>query len=94
MLIISIINGFLKAKKIHQTFFLYKVTLLQTARNPGNAENFTFSVDESVGNLTVYITGVFFTVSLVSPSGDASMLTIQGKSFVHMLVFKTFCPCL
>ncbi|XP_031712874.1 von Willebrand factor A domain-containing protein 7-like [Anarrhichthys ocellatus] len=45
------------------------VTILQAARSPGKAENFTFTVDESVRNLTVYITGTFVTFTLISPSG-------------------------
>ncbi|XP_068572631.1 von Willebrand factor A domain-containing protein 7-like [Cebidichthys violaceus] len=45
------------------------VTILQAARSPGKAENFTFTVDESVRNLTVYITGTFVTLTVISPSG-------------------------
>ncbi|XP_054482353.1 von Willebrand factor A domain-containing protein 7-like [Anoplopoma fimbria] len=45
------------------------VTLLQAARSPGKAENFTFTIDESVKNLTVYITGNLVTFTLISPSG-------------------------
>ncbi|XP_018547037.1 von Willebrand factor A domain-containing protein 7 [Lates calcarifer] len=45
------------------------VTLLQAARSPGMAENFTFTVDESVRNLTIYITGQLVTFTLISPSG-------------------------
>ncbi|KAM4726270.1 LOW QUALITY PROTEIN: von Willebrand factor A domain-containing protein 7-like [Anableps anableps] len=45
------------------------VTLLQVARNPGKAENFTFSVDESVRNLTIYITGSNVDFTLINPSG-------------------------
>ncbi|XP_018547038.1 von Willebrand factor A domain-containing protein 7 isoform X2 [Lates calcarifer] len=45
------------------------VTFLQAARSPGMAENFTFTVDESVRNLTIYITGQLVTFTLISPSG-------------------------
>ncbi|XP_033995611.1 LOW QUALITY PROTEIN: von Willebrand factor A domain-containing protein 7-like [Trematomus bernacchii] len=45
------------------------VTLLQANRNPGKADNFTFSVDESVRNVTVYITGTSTTFTLTNPSG-------------------------
>ncbi|XP_071362498.1 von Willebrand factor A domain-containing protein 7-like isoform X2 [Trachinotus anak] len=45
------------------------VTLLQAARSPGKAENFTFTVDESVKNLTIYITGRSATFTLISPTG-------------------------
>ncbi|MEQ2223602.1 hypothetical protein ILYODFUR_038240, partial [Ilyodon furcidens] len=44
------------------------IVLLQAARNPGKAENFTVAVDESVRNLTVYITGASVDFTLVSPS--------------------------
>uniref|UniRef100_A0A3Q1J284 VWFA domain-containing protein n=2 Tax=Anabas testudineus TaxID=64144 RepID=A0A3Q1J284_ANATE len=46
-----------------------QVTLLQAARSTGTAENFIFIVDESVRNLTVYITGTLVTFTLISPSG-------------------------
>ncbi|XP_047463491.1 von Willebrand factor A domain-containing protein 7-like [Mugil cephalus] len=45
------------------------VTLLQAARSSGKEESFTFSVDESVKNLTVYITGSSVSFTLISPSG-------------------------
>ncbi|XP_063748781.1 von Willebrand factor A domain-containing protein 7-like isoform X2 [Eleginops maclovinus] len=45
------------------------VTLLQATRNPGKAENLTFSVDESVRDVTVYITGTSTTFTLTNPSG-------------------------
>ncbi|KAJ8342071.1 hypothetical protein SKAU_G00319990 [Synaphobranchus kaupii] len=47
------------------------VTVLQVVRNPGRAEKFTFSVDASMRNLTVYLTGNSLTFSLNSPSGVA-----------------------
>eukprot|EP00064_Thunnus_orientalis_P014263 superscaffoldBa00002458_g14305 len=49
------------------------VTLLQAARNPGKAENFTFTVDETIRNLTIYITGTAVTFTLVSPSGQSGI---------------------
>ncbi|XP_073335819.1 LOW QUALITY PROTEIN: von Willebrand factor A domain-containing protein 7-like [Pagrus major] len=51
------------------------VTLLQAARSPGKAETFTFTVDESVKNLTVYITGSSVTFTLISPSGVSQQST-------------------
>ncbi|XP_041809021.1 von Willebrand factor A domain-containing protein 7-like [Chelmon rostratus] len=45
------------------------VTLLQAARSPGKAENFTFAVDESAKKLTIYITGSSVAFTLISPSG-------------------------
>ncbi|KAM9846421.1 uncharacterized protein ACBR49_009718 [Aulostomus maculatus] len=47
------------------------VTLLQIARSPGKAENFTFVVDETVKNLTIYITGTSVDFSVISPSGES-----------------------
>ncbi|XP_071377870.1 von Willebrand factor A domain-containing protein 7-like [Centroberyx affinis] len=45
------------------------VTLLQAARTPGRPDNFTFSVDESVRNLIIYIIGRSLSFTLISPSG-------------------------
>ncbi|KAJ8331969.1 hypothetical protein SKAU_G00430500 [Synaphobranchus kaupii] len=45
------------------------VTILQVVRNPGRPDNFTFTVDASMRNLTIYITGSSLTFSLNSPSG-------------------------
>ncbi|XP_068456761.1 von Willebrand factor A domain-containing protein 7-like [Clinocottus analis] len=44
------------------------VTLLQACRSL-KAENFTFMVDESLSNVTVYITGTSVAFTLISPSG-------------------------
>ncbi|XP_027888394.1 LOW QUALITY PROTEIN: mucin-3A-like [Xiphophorus couchianus] len=45
------------------------VSLLQASRNLGKSENFTFVVDDTVKNLTIYITGTSVDFSLISPSG-------------------------
>uniref|UniRef100_A0A3B5QJN2 von Willebrand factor A domain-containing protein 7-like n=1 Tax=Xiphophorus maculatus TaxID=8083 RepID=A0A3B5QJN2_XIPMA len=45
------------------------VSLLQASRNLGNSENFTFVVDDTVKNLTIYITRTSVDFSLISPSG-------------------------
>ncbi|XP_043996630.1 von Willebrand factor A domain-containing protein 7-like [Gambusia affinis] len=45
------------------------VNLLQASRNPGKSENFTFVVDDTVKNLTIYVTGTSVDFSLISPSG-------------------------
>ncbi|XP_054586740.2 von Willebrand factor A domain-containing protein 7 [Nothobranchius furzeri] len=45
------------------------VVLLQTSRSPGKAENLTFSVDESLKNVKVYITGTRVNFTLIDPSG-------------------------
>lgn len=48
---------------------MFQVTLLQAARNPGKAESFTFMIDDSVTNPTVYVTGESITFTLISPTG-------------------------
>ncbi|XP_030294299.1 von Willebrand factor A domain-containing protein 7-like [Sparus aurata] len=58
------------------------VTLLQAARSPGKAENFTFTVDESVKNLTVHITGRSVTFILISPSGVSQQSTNTAGSLI------------
>ncbi|KAM9729384.1 von Willebrand factor A domain-containing protein 7-like isoform 1-T2 [Menidia menidia] len=45
------------------------VTLLQVSRSPGRAENFPFTVDESVSNMKIYITGRSVGFTLIDPSG-------------------------
>eukprot|EP00063_Salmo_salar_P090551 XP_014065386.1 PREDICTED: von Willebrand factor A domain-containing protein 7-like [Salmo salar] len=45
------------------------VTVLQRARNPGNAETFSFLLDESLNNITIYITGKSLTFTLKNPAG-------------------------
>ncbi|KAF7650082.1 hypothetical protein LDENG_00131800 [Lucifuga dentata] len=62
------------------------VTILYSARNPGGADNFTFSVDESITNLIIYITGhslnstVNFT--LIRPSGESQQNTDGNGSLI------------
>ncbi|TKS82851.1 von Willebrand factor A domain-containing protein 7 [Collichthys lucidus] len=55
------------------------VPLLQVARGPGKNQNFTFTVDESVGNLTIYITGTSVNFTLISPSGESQQSTNMGS---------------
>ncbi|KAM9314422.1 LOW QUALITY PROTEIN: von Willebrand factor A domain-containing protein 7-like [Pholidichthys leucotaenia] len=45
------------------------VTVLQRARNPGKQETFSFALDESLKNITVYITGASVTFTLTNPNG-------------------------
>ncbi|KAL1023646.1 hypothetical protein UPYG_G00043980 [Umbra pygmaea] len=45
------------------------VTVLQRARNPGRAETFSFQMDDSLTNITIYITGNALTFSLKNPAG-------------------------
>ncbi|XP_032384103.1 von Willebrand factor A domain-containing protein 7 isoform X1 [Etheostoma spectabile] len=45
------------------------VTVLQRARNPGTQETFPFMVDESLMNITIYITGTSISFLLTNPAG-------------------------
>ncbi|XP_017272317.1 von Willebrand factor A domain-containing protein 7 isoform X2 [Kryptolebias marmoratus] len=45
------------------------VTVLQRARNVGNEETFPFLLDESLKNITIYITGTPITFTLTNPAG-------------------------
>ncbi|KAI2668273.1 von Willebrand factor A domain-containing protein 7 [Labeo rohita] len=45
------------------------VTVFQTVRNPGKAETFSFIVDSSLKNMTIYITGNSLAFNITSPSG-------------------------
>lgn len=58
------------------------VTLLQAARNPGKADNFTFIVDETVTNLRVYITGSSITFTVISPTGESQQSSDTSGSLI------------
>ncbi|XP_070828064.1 von Willebrand factor A domain-containing protein 7-like [Chaetodon trifascialis] len=45
------------------------VTVLQRARNVGKQEMFPFILDESLKNITIYITGKSITFTLINPAG-------------------------
>ncbi|XP_034716556.1 von Willebrand factor A domain-containing protein 7 isoform X2 [Etheostoma cragini] len=45
------------------------VTVLQRARNPGIQETFPFMVDESLNNITIYITGTSISFIITNPAG-------------------------
>ncbi|KAI3352264.1 hypothetical protein L3Q82_005241 [Scortum barcoo] len=45
------------------------VTVLHRARNPGKQEIFPFMLDESLKNITIYITGTGVTFTLTNPAG-------------------------
>ncbi|XP_029009131.1 von Willebrand factor A domain-containing protein 7 [Betta splendens] len=45
------------------------VTVLQQARNNGKPETFSFMLDESLQNITIYITGTSMTFTLTNPAG-------------------------
>ncbi|XP_026215482.1 von Willebrand factor A domain-containing protein 7 isoform X2 [Anabas testudineus] len=56
------------------------VTVLQRARNPGKQETFTFMLDESLENITIYITGTSMTFTLTNPTGlSQSQSEANGK---------------
>lgn len=61
-------------KRLTFVTFISQVILLQVSRNDGGVDNFTFVVDESVKNLTVYITGDDITFTVISPTGDFTHL--------------------
>ncbi|XP_035999419.1 von Willebrand factor A domain-containing protein 7-like [Fundulus heteroclitus] len=65
-----------------------QVVLLQAARNLGKAENYTFTVDESVRNATIYITGATVGFTLISPSGviQSSANTTGSSTFSYQSV--------
>ncbi|KAG7458467.1 hypothetical protein MATL_G00220550, partial [Megalops atlanticus] len=54
------------------------VTVFQSVRNPGKPDNFSFLVDASVRNLTVYITGSSLSFTLRSPSGVSQDNTVTN----------------
>ncbi|XP_014910268.1 von Willebrand factor A domain-containing protein 7-like [Poecilia latipinna] len=58
------------------------VTLLQASRNPGQTDSFTFIVDETVINPTVYITGRSLTFTLTSPTGVTQESTDSTGSLI------------
>ncbi|XP_073722442.1 von Willebrand factor A domain-containing protein 7 [Misgurnus anguillicaudatus] len=47
------------------------VTVLQVVRNPAKAENFSFVLDSSLSNVTMYITGVSPVFTLYNPTGES-----------------------
>ncbi|XP_069021932.1 von Willebrand factor A domain-containing protein 7-like [Embiotoca jacksoni] len=55
------------------------VTVLQRARNPGKDEIFRFVLDESLKNVTIYITGTSISFSLTNPTGDSQTQQASGK---------------
>ncbi|XP_071359311.1 von Willebrand factor A domain-containing protein 7-like [Trachinotus anak] len=56
------------------------VTVLQRTRNPGKQETFPFLLDESLQNVTIYITGTSITFTLTNPAGVSQSNTeASGK---------------
>uniref|UniRef100_A0A3B3DEG2 von Willebrand factor A domain containing 11 n=3 Tax=Oryzias melastigma TaxID=30732 RepID=A0A3B3DEG2_ORYME len=58
------------------------VTLLQVNRNMGRPENYTFSVDDTLTNLIIYITGSSVDFTLVNPSGELHNGASTGPSII------------
>ncbi|XP_048052804.1 von Willebrand factor A domain-containing protein 7-like [Megalobrama amblycephala] len=54
------------------------VTILQCSRDPGHVESFSFLLDESVSNTTIYITGSSLTFNLRSPTGASQSNTVAN----------------
>ncbi|XP_040891924.1 von Willebrand factor A domain-containing protein 7 [Toxotes jaculatrix] len=56
------------------------VTVLQQERTPGKQESFPFKLDESLLNITIYITGTSITFELTNPAGVSQSSTeASGK---------------
>ncbi|XP_003448088.2 von Willebrand factor A domain-containing protein 7 isoform X1 [Oreochromis niloticus] len=56
------------------------VTVLQRARNPGTQETFPVTLDETLKNITIYITGTSITFTLTNPAGvTQSQSEASGK---------------
>lgn len=68
---------------------VFQVTVFQVVRNPGRPGQFTFTVDSSLINVTIYITGFPpLTFNLTDPSGGVfhrSRSLSQHVSIDHML---------
>ncbi|XP_067260622.1 von Willebrand factor A domain-containing protein 7-like [Chanodichthys erythropterus] len=54
------------------------VTILQRSRDPGRVESFSFLLDRSVSNTTIYITGSSLTFNLRSPTGVSQSNTVAN----------------
>lgn len=74
-------------------FFYSQVMIFQVAQNTGRSENFTFAVDGSLQNLTVYITGLSsLTFSLTNPAGDVESSVLVNFNVV-VFVLTRLPPC-
>lgn len=70
------------------SFFFCQVTILQRSRDPGRVESFSFLLDESASNTTIYITGNSLTFNLRSPTGK--FRGTLGCKFNNELIDNTF----
>ncbi|KAK1886140.1 von Willebrand factor A domain containing protein 7 [Dissostichus eleginoides] len=62
------------------------VTVIQRARNPGKQETFPFMLDESLKNITIYITGTKIAFTLTNPAGVNSS---QGDTIGKLGTLQT-----
>lgn len=82
---------------ITDTFTSGLVTVLQVARSAGNAGNFSFPLDTSLSNVTIYITGSSLVFTLYSPTGvsqsdsvtDGSLGSIQTVGNLKKIKLKS-----
>uniref|UniRef100_A0A3Q1H4H9 von Willebrand factor A domain containing 11 n=1 Tax=Acanthochromis polyacanthus TaxID=80966 RepID=A0A3Q1H4H9_9TELE len=61
------------------------VTVLQRARNPGKQEIFPFTLDQSLKNITIYITGTSISFTLTNPA----MTQNQDEANGHLANIQT-----
>lgn len=75
--------------------FLFQVTVFQAVRNPGRPDKFIFTVDGSLRNIIVYITGSpTLSFSVTSPTGAVIVRFFWSASplaFKSIFIFKRFC---
>ncbi|XP_028277934.1 von Willebrand factor A domain-containing protein 7-like, partial [Parambassis ranga] len=57
----------------------YMVTILQAVRSPGKADSFSFIIDQTVTNPTIYITGSSFTFTVIRPTGESQSTEAAGS---------------
>lgn len=64
------------ARKSEKPLFIVllflQVTVLQRARHAGTDETFSFMLDESLNNITIYITGKLSSFTLTNPTGNSA----------------------
>ncbi|XP_065121280.1 von Willebrand factor A domain-containing protein 7-like [Paramisgurnus dabryanus] len=82
---------------ITDTFTSGQVTVFQVSRSAGNAGNFSFLLDSSLSNVTVYITGDSTVFTIYSPTGvsqsysmiDGSLGSIQTVGNLKKIKLKS-----
>ncbi|XP_024117529.1 von Willebrand factor A domain-containing protein 7 isoform X2 [Oryzias melastigma] len=61
-----------------------EVTFLQASRNPGKSDTFTFTADETVKTLRVYITGQSVTFTITDPKGATQKSTDSSGPLIKI----------